>query len=325
MALYVVDPSSNREEQIKNAVAAIGRSTVRQAVFEAVYFGKPVTKKVSQIMEVLDLDRKTVLTHGKALSDQHVVEQVKKDGETAYSKLAHIKALRPDIRRRTSKPDEFVEDKSASLPARTQRRFTGPKRARARTSILFIQSNSGVDLATDQELRSLEKTIQALPLRDKLQLIASPAATADDFRQHIFDRKPDIVHFSGHGNSNGFAFNEGNHTEGFFTFKEIAALLTAAGARPKLVVSSSCNSGDGLTDLLSAADAAIGYKRSVLDSDALNYTEVLYDTLLRGSSLAAAVTAARIFIAKRNGETAHLLVEAKPTVQLNADNFLALR
>ena len=75
------------EVEVQRAVAALGRSKRRRAVFAAIYYGKKPVKTVSEVAEATDLDRKQVLTYGKQLADDKLVEQVKKDGDTAYRKL----------------------------------------------------------------------------------------------------------------------------------------------------------------------------------------------------------------------------------------------
>jgi len=68
MPLNVSDARSNANDQIAHAVAVIGRSKYRRAVFEAIYFGKKPSKTVDEIAVKTGLSAKRVLEEAKKLS-----------------------------------------------------------------------------------------------------------------------------------------------------------------------------------------------------------------------------------------------------------------
>ena len=86
MPLNVSDPRSNANDQIAHAVAVIGRSKHRRAVFEAIYFGKKQSKTVDEIAAKTGLPAKRVLEEAKKLSSNSIVSQTKKKGKTCYGK-----------------------------------------------------------------------------------------------------------------------------------------------------------------------------------------------------------------------------------------------
>ena len=86
MTISVTDTRSNPNDQISHAVAVIGRSKHRAAVFRAIYFGKKKLKRVNKIADDTGLPSKRVLEEGKKLSSNGIVHQTKENGETAYSK-----------------------------------------------------------------------------------------------------------------------------------------------------------------------------------------------------------------------------------------------
>jgi hypothetical protein len=86
VTLRVSDSRSNFNEQIVYAAERIGRSVNKAAVFRAVYTGKQKTKSRDEIAELTGLSMKQVLVAGKALADAQLVQQTKKDGQTAYEK-----------------------------------------------------------------------------------------------------------------------------------------------------------------------------------------------------------------------------------------------
>lgn len=88
MPISVSDSLSNADEQMDRAARVIGYSPLARAVFERIYHGKSAVKTVSSIADLTGLTAKQVLTQGKKFVDNHIVEQLKIDGLTAYRKNA---------------------------------------------------------------------------------------------------------------------------------------------------------------------------------------------------------------------------------------------
>lgn len=86
MPAHVSDARSNKSEQIAHAAEVLSNSKQRLMVFEAIYRGKKALKTRSELEAATGLDNKQVLKAGKALADNQLVVQEKKDGETAYRK-----------------------------------------------------------------------------------------------------------------------------------------------------------------------------------------------------------------------------------------------
>lgn len=86
MPVNVSDIRANLNENILHVVTIIGKSADRRKVFEAIYRGKREIKTVGEIALSTGLDRIRVLQEGGKLHANHIVEKVKKDGETAYKK-----------------------------------------------------------------------------------------------------------------------------------------------------------------------------------------------------------------------------------------------
>jgi hypothetical protein len=108
-AIAVSDSLSNTPEQIEQAAKAIGRSSGRRQVFEAIYFHKTKTKSVSDIVNKTGLTRKRVLEAGKRLAQKGVVRQTKKDGETAYEKIDFFHAHKQPILRLAASPKKLAK------------------------------------------------------------------------------------------------------------------------------------------------------------------------------------------------------------------------
>lgn len=97
MPQAVSDSLSNTNEQIEQAAKAIGRSSLRRQVFEAIYHGKRRVKSASDISRKLGIAQKEVTTAGKHFADRGIVEQVRQEKQTAYKKLDFFHAHKSTI------------------------------------------------------------------------------------------------------------------------------------------------------------------------------------------------------------------------------------
>ena len=78
-------------------------------MFEAIHHHKARVKTVGWIAEHTGLSRKQVLTAGRQLVQNHIVEQVTKDGETAYAKNGFLQANKPAIQSLLDDRDKLRE------------------------------------------------------------------------------------------------------------------------------------------------------------------------------------------------------------------------
>ena len=118
------------DPEIERAITALGRSKHRLEVFAGIYSGRKDTKTVSDLVGTTGLESKQVLTCGKELARDDLVEQVKKDGQTAYKKLGAIarhkerilkyaarpRAARPAVSRTSSRAPTVADVERPSIP-----------------------------------------------------------------------------------------------------------------------------------------------------------------------------------------------------------------
>jgi hypothetical protein len=107
-AIEVSDARSNAPEQIELAAKTIARSKARWSIFEAIYFHKSKIKTVSYISERTGLSRMRVLQEGLHLAQKGIVNQTKKNGETAYEKIAFFQVNKAKIMSLASKPKQLA-------------------------------------------------------------------------------------------------------------------------------------------------------------------------------------------------------------------------
>jgi|SRR6266536_2736626 len=121
-ALEVTDSLSNTEEQIERAARTIGHSKVRRAVFAAIYHHKAPVKTVEEISQRIGFSRMRVLQAGGYFARRQIVQQTKKDGDTAYRKIDFFHAHKPQILRLAGNPKKL-----ARLPTKRKVMVTLPR------------------------------------------------------------------------------------------------------------------------------------------------------------------------------------------------------
>src|SRR4029079_3186836 len=90
-------------------------------------------------------------------------------------------------------------------PTVSSRRATEPARDDGRVRILMLAANPATTarLALGEEAREISEKIRLARDRDMFELITRWAVRPADLLQYLNEFRPQVVHFSGHGNSSG--------------------------------------------------------------------------------------------------------------------------
>ena len=111
------------------------------------------------------------------------------------------------------------------------------------------------------------------------------AATADDLRRAFLDKAFEIVHLSGHGDSDSFLLHgESNGSPMLLTSLRD---LSQRHSTVKCVVLNSCHSASKLA--VSIAPMTVGMDDSIEDKSAIEFSKGFYDAIGAGKNLDFAV------------------------------------
>jgi hypothetical protein len=97
MPTPVSDSRSHGNNQIASAAEFLRRAPRCLKVFKAIYRGKQRAKTAADIAKVTGLSEKEVLDAGKKIANNHLVDQVKLNGRTAYQKDPFIAGKKDKI------------------------------------------------------------------------------------------------------------------------------------------------------------------------------------------------------------------------------------
>lgn len=157
--------------------------------------------------------------------------------------------------------------------------------------VLFLASNpkDTDQLALDEEIRHITSKIRASDYRDSIDLISAWAVRTDDLLQMLNQHKPQIVHFSGHGNERGEIILKSDNGESKPVRESaLKALFRALKDNIKVVFLNSCFSEEQAKVITQEIDCAVGMSGTIDDNAAIVFAASFYRAIGFGRSIKAA-------------------------------------
>jgi CHAT domain len=323
-AIRVTDSLSNGPEQIIEASKAIGQSVPKRKVFEAVYHHKMRTKSVSEIANSAGLSRMQVLQAGGQLKKSGIIDQGKKDGETAYTQIEFFQHNKTKVLRFVDDPTKvakvptkrnttLIDQNVVSFVQKSPSRSIGTKRAakaklitkQPTLRIAFLSANPETDqpLRTDIEARNLARALKSTTNRERIIVRFIPAAQWIDFLDAINEFKPQIIHFSGHGGGgtilldNDDVYDDGGNSIDYHLLNKF---IGSTAFKPEVLVLNACETVDGADIFLENIKAVVAMESSIDDAAAAYFTTFFYKALAEGQPLSKAVEQAKLALSALN-------------------------
>jgi hypothetical protein len=157
-----------------------------------------------------------------------------------------------------------------------------------------ISQSSGTRLRLDEEIRAVRKKVRTAKYGDAVELDVHWAVRAADLLDTLNDVRPDVLHFSGHGRSEGIILVGADvHRPHLVDGETLVSLLKATGSKIRLVVLSSASSLALAQVITSVADCAIGIRTTISDDGASVFNATFYGALASGYSVQTAFDHAR--------------------------------
>lgn len=177
-----------------------------------------------------------------------------------------------------------VGSPQAAEPQRKERRIPVIK-------ILFLSASPDevTTLRTDREVRDIQEALRQSEFRDRFELKQEPAVRISDVQRCLLQHRPDILHFSGHGDERGAILLEGrNGNLCPLLSGDLAALLSVLKDRTRCVVLNSCYSAQEVEPIADVIASVIARPDAVTDSAAILFSTYFYQALAFGRSVRAA-------------------------------------
>jgi hypothetical protein len=148
-----------------------------------------------------------------------------------------------------------------------------------RIVILFLAADpsDATRLRLGQELREIRERLQLSKYRERFVLDSRESARPGDMSQAILDLEPDILHFSGHGNSKGELCLENLQGEIHAVSSDaLADLFELVANQVKCVVLNACYSETQAKAVSKHIRFVIGMKEAIGDNAAITFSNGFY-------------------------------------------------
>lgn len=149
--------------------------------------------------------------------------------------------------------------------------------------LLVCSANPDRDLDLESECQAIMDLTCSSTMRDRISVKSLLSATPDSFIREIRAFRPNIVHFCGHGSTNGIFMRGDGETVHEVSATSLSNSLALRGV--ELVVLNSCFSGIYGDVLLSAVSSVVGTSAEVGDDAAKRFVKAFYRTLFEGNTV----------------------------------------
>lgn len=148
--------------------------------------------------------------------------------------------------------------------------------------ILFLAANPKhtVRLRLDEEVRDIREGLRLSAQRDKFSFQYEFAVRPRDIRRTVLDFRPNIVHFSGHGNgSMGLSFEDESGHEHLVSTEALASLFAMFDKQIECVVLNACYAEVQAEAISQHINYVIGMNDQIGDEAAIEFAVGFYEAL----------------------------------------------
>ena len=155
-----------------------------------------------------------------------------------------------------------------------------------KVKILLLAANpkSTSNLRLSEEFREIKESIQLSQYRDSFEIYQGDAVRVKDLRRLILEKTPHIIHFSGHGESDGILLENDNgeiHQVRGDILEELFSLFDSINC----VILNSCYSIAQAECLGNVVPYIVGMRKSIEDRSSVDFSVGFYDAIASNRSV----------------------------------------
>jgi hypothetical protein len=303
----VINMSGDHEEIVERLSKRLGTDKLRRKLFNSVYGRARVPRSLKEIMADAGIEfqyRQQAQNQIDHLAKYHLIVRQDNEGSVRdgsrylYLKDDQVRALREEIIKCADNPGLAKKLATKRRPevniinsVRTVKRQALKKKKRLNVLYLTADTDRNHRLRVDAEMSRVKEAIRGSEYRDNITIDYAPAARLKTLQDGLNDHRPQIIHFSGHGNAGGIAMDNGkvgNPASESLSFSLLAKALAATDSPPTVVVLNSCNSSGARNALLKQGLIVVSMKTSISDLAAITFAPRFYAAIASGQSIKAA-------------------------------------
>jgi len=138
-------------------------------------------------------------------------------------------------------------------------------------------------LRLDKEVREIENSHKQAANREEVEIISKWAVRVDDLRRELLYHRPNIVHFSGHGEGDdGLVLEDDNRQMQLVSNESLGDLFKLFKNDIDCVVLNACYSQVQAEVIHQHINCVIGMNREIGDKAAIEFATGFYDGLFNG-------------------------------------------
>ena len=169
--------------------------------------------------------------------------------------------------------------------------------------VLFLAANPSdtSPLRLSEEAREIQEMIRKSEYRDTISFETRWAVRIMDVFQAINEVKPDVIHFSGHGDINGdLVFEDLDGRVKTVAKEAMTQTVSSLTERIRFIFFNACFSAQQAESVVTHVDAAIGMTDSIGDRTAIIFAAQFYSAIGFGLSIDSAYKQARARLIMEN-------------------------
>lgn len=166
------------------------------------------------------------------------------------------------------------------------------------TKILFLSANPSdqARIQTDKEHRIIKSEMERGRHRNFFEFLPSQFAVTITELLRAMNDKPNIIHFSGHGETEGISISTEDNKTQLVPVRALKRLFTPLKDITKIVLLNSCYSAEQAQVISEYGMFVIGMNLPVEDEAAISFAKGLYNGLSEGKTIEAAYNDAMIVL-----------------------------
>ncbi|WP_088893767.1 CHAT domain-containing protein [Leptolyngbya ohadii] len=156
-----------------------------------------------------------------------------------------------------------------------------------RILVLSANPQNTSQLRLAEEVREIDEGLRRSSHREQFELISRGAVRLQDFRRHMLEVKPHLLHFSGHGaGEHGLVLEDDSGKAHFLETEQLAAMFKLFANRGlECVLLNACYSEIQAKAINQAVPYVIGMNQAIGDRAAVTFAVAFYDTLGAGEPI----------------------------------------